>query len=887
MAPNTDTEYALPQEFPECCMNPTFSTYPAFDALFSLLRPSLKPPPVSVDFLRSLYAEVAQHVDAAYYVEISPVLHLLYKVYGVNQFTPETCASVDYMLRRYKLCMARVIEELNHRAGVLTLENMTSIKAVIRALDEKLSTLAIWVQQNTRACQICSTTGAGEVVSTIVTNSEYMDSLVGPVSESKRQNLAEVGFNDMLLYFAGNQYLKRRRTDYKTTLVYTPVYRNNVFQYVHRSLGTIENVVDTLCVPETQRFGKYQMRKAEIGDHLHSTQSVMFREINTAFGVYVLSGVCVMDFQHFVFSFFNETPEVTRLMEGLQEFLDRVEAHRDDQRPGSKGQNCCKNVLEFYRNCVEVLDPLNFPPNLSAELELKEGSFPFGPMTDALLNPVERMLDDGSSALLPNYDFFEAVCEPLERVLNAQRFSPEMKKVVYVFVGRGIEPKDKWQTALWMAGIAGAGKSVMIELFKMLHSEVVKTYENQDTVECKQAVSYAEIIQPTMEKTFGPGMFLSQKPRVLVCEDATPELLSNLGQDVVLNLVSQGSIRYSNKYGRTEERIACPSYWASNQKVYFTNTANNISRRFVTIMFLYKILDTDAFLIEKLFKVRPAIMVSGYGHYLEYMFLNGRSSFWVGAPYEIHQQRSITELQSNPIGSFIAINRGSKLFLDMARSPDEYCSAMPLTEFWAMLSAFCSQNNIRKIPKMSEEQTYLDIFRTYQLMTVSPGTEGLHDNVQAVLDAHTATSGVWVMGIEVLVRGENPVVDVMSHIQMGITRRTGPYASDFQFQPFVDDRNVVLIDRQVHQNIFTAKDGVRSFIPLKTILLNAGVSDRFSVDRHGKSLAQQLKQFNMALTTAGDVHVHGVALDRQPTEMVIVGLQARSVPPPAPPPCRT
>jgi phage/plasmid-associated DNA primase len=261
-------------------------------------------------------------------------------------------------------------------------------------------------------------------------------------------------------------------------------------------------------------------------------------------------------------------------------------------------------------------------------------------------------------------------CPNFKKILQYQEFPLEVQQMLCVFMGKcafEIGEMENWQVVMYLLGMAGAGKSTILN--KILQ----KWYEEDDV----------GIIPNNIEKQYGLKPHINKK---LVL---APEMQGDcrLEQTDWQLIVEGGKNSFAEKYKNAEsEYWKVPMAMAGNQLIKYKNPSEQVSRRTVVFNFWKKVIDTDQNLDKKLDKEIPLIMKMCISAYLNTINKHGDKGIWKILPPYFHEQKDEMEQTTNSLQHFL---RSGKVIIDS----DKY---VPEKVFKQAFNDHCRENNMPK-----------------------------------------------------------------------------------------------------------------------------------------------------------------------------------------------
>jgi hypothetical protein len=257
-----------------------------------------------------------------------------------------------------------------------------------------------------------------------------------------------------------------------------------------------------------------------------------------------------------------------------------------------------------------------------------------------------------------------------DKVLQYQGFEEEVCNWAYVMGGRlcyDVGDMDGWQVIPFFKGIAGSGKSTLINhVFK-------KFYENDDV----------GILSNNTERKFGLSSIMGNFMFV------SPEIKSDLAleQAEFQSIVSGESVSIAVK----NQTAVCmtwniPGVLAGNEIPNWKDNSGSILRRILAWNFTKQVREADPHLDKKLDKELPHILVKCVRAYIEYARKYSDIDIWNAVPKYFKTIQKQVAMVANTLHNFLEstnITYGEKLFV-------------PQKLFVQVFNQHCQANNLGK-----------------------------------------------------------------------------------------------------------------------------------------------------------------------------------------------
>lgn len=348
-------------------------------------------------------------------------------------------------------------------------------------------------------------------------------------------------------------------------------------------------------------------------------------------------------------------------------------------------------------------------------------------------------------------DPMKALSTPLfDSILKAQHATDEEIRVIKAFMGRMLHPTgryDGWQVAMYVWGVAGAGKSLIVRL---LH-KMVQTKS-------------AALLSSNQQKKFGMSSLLKEGIRMVLGLDIGEH--TAIAPEDIQSMISGEAARFAVKNKDDAVTYAFPHHlWLnSNSPIPFKNVNGNIDRRFINYKMLHRVPENlkRADLFDVIVETELAdLLVQCNMLYRQMASKHGTRSIWAEGvlPTSFHEQRRKMAGIMNPLTLFLRPEEGYLDFSDPS-APDSEQYSMPWWEFTKYFSDFCRQSGFQRV-RLSSDDTYSLSFRQAGIKRVADQVIGCrrHDVFMSRIDTgEHAASGSGVdcgddFGVEVMEEG--------------------------------------------------------------------------------------------------------------------------------------
>lgn len=280
-------------------------------------------------------------------------------------------------------------------------------------------------------------------------------------------------------------------------------------------------------------------------------------------------------------------------------------------------------------------------------------------------------------------DWYTIPTPNLQRILDYQYEGTEEHEEIcrwmYIFIGKllyEIKELERWQILPFLNGIAGSGKSTIIEVIRSF-------FESKDV----------GVMENTIEEKFGLAPICDKYIFV------APEIKKNFSLDQALfqKVVSGEEVCLPVKNKDPKQIVwLMPGFMASNELPGFIDSAGSISRRLVVFKFT-RIVDKDIVdpnLMLKLKEETGAILKKCNLAYLSIVNKQSGRDIWSLLPRYFHDTREALGRETNPLKSFLG--SGRIVFPDKSKgetAEDVYCKEK---DFKDAFNQYCADNNISK-----------------------------------------------------------------------------------------------------------------------------------------------------------------------------------------------
>lgn len=305
-----------------------------------------------------------------------------------------------------------------------------------------------------------------------------------------------------------------------------------------------------------------------------------------------------------------------------------------------------------------------------------------------------------------------------QRILEYQKFSPEVINWLYAFGGRlcfDVNEIDGWQVIPFLKGIARSGKSTLItKVFKKFYDpEDVRTLSNN------------------IEKKFGLWsihdglMFISPEVKGdLALEQAEFQSMVS-GEDVSIARKNQKALSM---------QWNVPGILAGNEVPNWRDNSGSVQRRVLTWHFSKQVIDADPTLEEKLDSEIPAILCKCVKAYLEYAGKYNEQDIWNVVPKYFKDVQKQIAVVTNTLQNFLESEKlvfghdkfvPQKLFVQIF---NQHCQENNLPRSKFNQDVYAGPFSSRELEVRSSEVQYRG--RVYASQPIIYGVDIIQENVE-------------------------------------------------------------------------------------------------------------------------------------------------------------
>lgn len=237
--------------------------------------------------------------------------------------------------------------------------------------------------------------------------------------------------------------------------------------------------------------------------------------------------------------------------------------------------------------------------------------------------------------------YLESTTTPLlDRILDAQ-FSKEVAHVLMALIGRcffTVGQLDEWQVMLFMVGVGGTGKSLILNIVQQLF-----------------AAGMVGTLAAKGEEIFGMANLVDKE--LILGRDMPAKMSGCLPQEIMQTMTAGEDMGIPRK-GKEAlfVRWTAPLIFAGNHQPDYTNTGNNIGRRMVSFRFDNVIAEKNQDLkVDILETELPNIVCRSLQAYKEMrVAVRERGDFWKAVPPVMDEWKNGLAAATNRLSEFFA-----------------------------------------------------------------------------------------------------------------------------------------------------------------------------------------------------------------------------------------
>lgn len=260
----------------------------------------------------------------------------------------------------------------------------------------------------------------------------------------------------------------------------------------------------------------------------------------------------------------------------------------------------------------------------------------------------------------------------LDTILNYQKFDDDVKRWMYIFIGRmvfDVNEMDKWQVVPFHKGMASTGKGKLCEI-------CAHFYEGEDVGQ----------LSDLPEKSFGLSAIFNKF--MFVAPEITERF--GLGQAEFQSMVSGELVSVAQKF-KTAQAIEwkTPGMFAGNEPPGYRDNSGSIQRRMIIFPFKKQVLPEhmDMELPEKLKAETAKILYKCVWAYLEAAREYKKAGIWSVLPATLQKAKEEMALSTNALRHFMAsevieYGEGKEIPMNLfIREFNEHCRANNLGRY--------------------------------------------------------------------------------------------------------------------------------------------------------------------------------------------------------------
>lgn len=315
-----------------------------------------------------------------------------------------------------------------------------------------------------------------------------------------------------------------------------------------------------------------------------------------------------------------------------------------------------KNLTEHLRCCVDPMFPelkknrhvFSFQDGIFvAKDDSVEGWFNFYPYNSEKFRQMPANLVSAKYFDMPfgkfEYETWKDIETPvLDTILDYQDFDAEVKRWMYIFIGRmvfDVNEMDKWQVVPFHKGMASTGKGKLCEI-------CAHFYDGEDVGQ----------LSDLPEKSFGLSAIFDKL--MFVAPEITERF--GLGQAEFQSMVSGELVSVAQKF-KTAQAIewTTPGMFAGNEPPGYRDNSGSIQRRMVIFPFSNQVLaeHMDMELPQKMKAETAKILYKCVWAYQEAAGMYKKAGIWSVLPPMLLKAKEEMALSTNSLRHFMASER--------------------------------------------------------------------------------------------------------------------------------------------------------------------------------------------------------------------------------------
>jgi hypothetical protein len=370
-------------------------------------------------------------------------------------------------------------------------------------------------------------------------------------------------------------------------------------------------------------------------------------------------------------------------VEDYIETIFQKELNFEMWRRFTKSGNTRKNLVEHLKCCVDPMFPelqknrhvFSFKDGIFvAKDDSQDGWWKFYPYDSQDFkklpaNLVSAKYFDMDFGAREYKDWREIKTTSLDTILDYQKFDEEVKRWMYIFIGRmvfDVNEMDKWQVVPFHKGMASTGKGKLCEI-------CAHFYEGEDVGQ----------MSDLPEKNFALSAIFNKF--MFVAPEITEKF--GLGQAEFQSMVSGELVSVAQKF-KTAQAIEwkTPGMFAGNEPPGYRDNSGSIQRRMIIFPFRKQVLPEhmDMELPEKLKAETARILFKCVWAYQEAAREHKKAGIWSVLPATLQKAKEEMALSTNALRHFMASE-----VMDYGEDKE-----IPLNLFIRQFNEHCRANNL-------------------------------------------------------------------------------------------------------------------------------------------------------------------------------------------------
>ena len=370
-------------------------------------------------------------------------------------------------------------------------------------------------------------------------------------------------------------------------------------------------------------------------------------------------------------------------VEDYIETIFQKELNFEMWRRFTKSGNTRKNLVEHLKCCVDPMFPelqknrhvFSFKDGIFvAKDDSQDGWWKFYPYDSQDFkklpaNLVSAKYFDMDFGAMEYKGWREIKTTSLDTILDYQKFDEEVKRWMYIFIGRmvfDVNELDKWQVVPFHKGMASTGKGKLCEI-------CAHFYEGEDVGQ----------MSDLPEKNFALSAIFNKF--MFVAPEITERF--GLGQAEFQSMVSGELVSVAQKF-KTAQAIEwkTPGMFAGNEPPGYRDNSGSIQRRMIIFPFRKQVLPEhmDMELPEKLKAETARILFKCVWAYQEAAREHKKAGIWSVLPATLQKAKEEMALSTNALRHFMASE-----VMDYGEDKE-----IPLNLFIRQFNEHCRANNL-------------------------------------------------------------------------------------------------------------------------------------------------------------------------------------------------